>query len=167
MVLRSTQPLTEMSTRNISWGKGGRGVRLPTLPPSCAVVIKSGNLNFLEDSGSIQACNGTDLPFTLHRCAVILLLYTTDFIYLHTMAVFAAIACFLSLAYFPVCRIGNSMLIKFMVVSCFVIRNEIELFLLLMSSYKFVITYPSIFITFQPVRSINSPSVVGVLYCLM
>ena len=24
--------------------------------------MKSGNLNFLEPSGSLQACNGTDLP---------------------------------------------------------------------------------------------------------
>jgi len=42
-------------------GKGGRCVRLTTLPPSCAVVTKSGNLNFLEPSGPLQACNGTDL----------------------------------------------------------------------------------------------------------
>jgi len=35
------------------------------LPPSCAVVTKSGNLNFLESSGPIQACNGTDLPLPL------------------------------------------------------------------------------------------------------
>ena len=27
------------------------------LPPSCAVVTKSGNLNFLEPSGPLQACN--------------------------------------------------------------------------------------------------------------
>ena len=33
------------------------------LPPSCAVVMKSGNLNFLEPSGPLRACNGTDLPF--------------------------------------------------------------------------------------------------------
>jgi hypothetical protein len=56
----STQSLTEMSTRCISWGKGGRCVRL-TLTPSCVVVIKSGNLNFLEPSGPLQACNGTAL----------------------------------------------------------------------------------------------------------
>ena len=31
------------------------------LPPSCAVVTKSGNLNFLEPSGPVQACNGTSL----------------------------------------------------------------------------------------------------------
>jgi hypothetical protein len=40
-------------------GKGGRCVRLTTLPPSCAVVMKSWNLNFLETSGQLQACNGT------------------------------------------------------------------------------------------------------------
>jgi len=31
------------------------------LPPSCAVVTKSGNLNFLEPSGPVQACNGPAL----------------------------------------------------------------------------------------------------------
>jgi len=29
----------------------------------CAFVIKSGNLKFLEPSGPLQACNGTDLSF--------------------------------------------------------------------------------------------------------
>jgi len=29
------------------------------LPPSCALVTKSGNLNFLEPSGRLQACDGT------------------------------------------------------------------------------------------------------------
>ena len=41
------------------------GVRLLTLPPSCAVVTKSGNLNFLEPSGPLQACNGTALTLYL------------------------------------------------------------------------------------------------------
>jgi hypothetical protein len=63
--LGSTQSETEMSTRRISWGKYGRCVRLTTLPPSCAVVIKSGNLKFLEASGPLQVCNGTALPFIL------------------------------------------------------------------------------------------------------
>ena len=63
VALGSTQPLTEMSTRNISWGKCGRCVRLTTLPPPCAIVIKSGNLNFLEPSGPLQACNGTAFTF--------------------------------------------------------------------------------------------------------
>jgi hypothetical protein len=40
MALVSTQPLTEMSTRNISWGKGGQCVGLTTLPPSCADCLE-------------------------------------------------------------------------------------------------------------------------------
>jgi len=41
MVLGSTQPLTEMSTRVISGGgKGGRCVGLTTLPPSCSDCLE-------------------------------------------------------------------------------------------------------------------------------
>ena len=63
MALGSTQPLTEMTTMCFPGGKGGRCVRLTTLPPSCTVVMKFGNLNFLEPSGPLQACNGTALLF--------------------------------------------------------------------------------------------------------
>ena len=45
-------------------GKGGRCVRLTTLPQSCAVFTKSGNLNVLETSGPFQACKGAALRFT-------------------------------------------------------------------------------------------------------
>jgi hypothetical protein len=37
--------------------------KLTALPPSCAVVMKFGNLNFLEPSGPLQAGNGTALYF--------------------------------------------------------------------------------------------------------
>jgi hypothetical protein len=40
MALGSTQPVTEMSDRNISWGKGGWCVRLTTLPPSCSNCLE-------------------------------------------------------------------------------------------------------------------------------
>ena len=39
MVLGSTLPLKEMSTRGISWDKGGRCVWLTTLPP-CARCLE-------------------------------------------------------------------------------------------------------------------------------
>ena len=42
--------------------KGGRCLGLTTLPPSCAVCLKYGNLSFLEPSGAVQACNGIALP---------------------------------------------------------------------------------------------------------
>ena len=47
-------------------GKGGRCVRLTILSPSCVAVMKSRNLNFLEPSGPLQACNGTALPLPNH-----------------------------------------------------------------------------------------------------
>jgi len=43
--------------------KGSWCIRLTTLPPSCAIVMKPENLNFLEPSGPLQACNGTAFPF--------------------------------------------------------------------------------------------------------
>jgi len=68
MALRSTQLLTEMSTRNISWGiktAGAYGwqpyhLYVPT-------VLKSGILNLLEPLGPVQACNGIVLPFYLSQ----------------------------------------------------------------------------------------------------
>jgi hypothetical protein len=57
MVLGSTQPLTEMSTNNISWGdKGGRCVRLTTLPPSCTDYVW--NLWEPEPPAALRACPG-------------------------------------------------------------------------------------------------------------
>jgi len=66
MALGLTQPLTETSTENISWGgKYGQCVGLTNLPHSCAAtVLKSGTLNLLESSGPVQACNGIALPLT-------------------------------------------------------------------------------------------------------
>ena len=56
--------------------KGGRWVRLTTLPPSCAVVTKSGSFNFLGPSGPVQACNETALPFYLYISHIISLRQT-------------------------------------------------------------------------------------------
>ena len=66
MILVSTQPLTEMSTRNISWrGKGGRCVGLPTLPPSCVDCRETSIPNLLESLWPVQACNGIALSLPL------------------------------------------------------------------------------------------------------
>ena len=65
-----TMTKAEMSTRSICLGgKGGRCVRQTILPSSCAVVMKSGNLNFLELFGPRQACKGTalSLPWRKHN----------------------------------------------------------------------------------------------------
>jgi hypothetical protein len=64
MALESTQPLTEMSNRNISWGKGGRCVGLTTLPPSCADYIKIWGPQPL---GTLRACDEIALPLPFTR----------------------------------------------------------------------------------------------------
>jgi hypothetical protein len=66
MALGLTQPLTEISNRNISWrvkaaGAYGRQryhLRVP-------IVLKCGSLKLQEPSGHIEACNGIALPLPL------------------------------------------------------------------------------------------------------
>ena len=48
-----------------------------SLPPSCAFVTKSENLNFLEPSGPLRGCNGTDfviiiIIFLLHSMRAVI-----------------------------------------------------------------------------------------------
>ena len=64
MALGTTQPITQMSTRDISWpvkAAGAQGWQPCYL--HVPIVLKSGNLNLLEPSGPVQACNGIALPF--------------------------------------------------------------------------------------------------------
>jgi len=58
MALRLTQPLTEMSTMNISWVvqvASVEGCQLSHL--HVPIVLKSGRLNLLEPSRLVQTCN--------------------------------------------------------------------------------------------------------------
>ena len=48
--------------------------------------MKSGNLNFLEPSGPLQACNGTALPF-------IYIIYYMCYIYIYLLPPWACVAC--------------------------------------------------------------------------
>jgi hypothetical protein len=64
MVLGLTQPLTEMSTRNNSWGvKAAGAYSWQPYQLHVPIVLKSGSLNLLEPYGPVQACNGIALPF--------------------------------------------------------------------------------------------------------
>ena len=61
-----TQPLTEMSTRNVSCrvkAAGAYGWQPYYLHVS--IVLKPGSFNLLEPSGPVQACNGIALPLPL------------------------------------------------------------------------------------------------------
>jgi hypothetical protein len=68
MALGSLQPLTEMSTSNISWGVKAAGaygwqpyhLHVPT-------VFKFVSRKLLEPGGPVQACNAIPLPFTSSR----------------------------------------------------------------------------------------------------
>jgi len=66
MALGLTQPLTDMSTRNISWRvKAAGAYGLQPYHLYVPIVLKSGSLNLLETSGPAQTCNGIALPLPL------------------------------------------------------------------------------------------------------
>jgi len=53
MALGSNQPLTEMSTKNISWDKGGRYIVPTILSPSCAFFLEMWEP---QPPGTLNAC---------------------------------------------------------------------------------------------------------------
>jgi len=64
MVLGSTQPLTEMSTRDIFWGvKTASEVGWQTYHLHVPIASKSGSLKLLDLSGPVQACTGVSLHY--------------------------------------------------------------------------------------------------------
>ena len=55
VALGLTRSLTEMNTRNISWGKGGRCVGLTTLPSSCVDCLE---ICYPQRPGTLWGCPG-------------------------------------------------------------------------------------------------------------
>jgi len=58
MALGSTQPLTEMSTRGISWGKGGRCIRLTTYHHPVPLLRNLGTLTSWKSLGLSRPVTG-------------------------------------------------------------------------------------------------------------
>jgi hypothetical protein len=71
MALGLTQPVTEMSTRNISWGKGGRCLGLTTLPHSCVDCLEI----WEPEPATLRACPGIALLALLNHYTFICVLY--------------------------------------------------------------------------------------------
>jgi len=68
MALGLTQPLTEMSTKNISWGlKSAVAYHWQSYHLHVLIVFKSENLNLLERSVPVKNCNGNTLALQLHE----------------------------------------------------------------------------------------------------
>jgi hypothetical protein len=77
MTLESTQPLTEMSTRGISWGLRRQVRRADNLAICmCRLSRHSGSLNLLKPEGLFQASIGITLS------SIGITVYTTLVIYL-------------------------------------------------------------------------------------
>ena len=66
-------------------------MRLTSFPPSCAVVMKSGDLNFLEPSGPLEACNGTALPLLILTA---FLQFAYSNVSYHRLKLFSKACCF-------------------------------------------------------------------------
>jgi hypothetical protein len=75
MALGSTQPLTEMSTRNLPGGKKRPRVGLTTLPPSVSRMSKIWKLQPLATLRASTTCTGIILPLRLYNLARVKLYY--------------------------------------------------------------------------------------------
>jgi hypothetical protein len=89
MALGLTQPLTEMSTRNTSWGMKAAGAwGWQPYNLHVANVLKSGSLNLLETSGPPQACNGIAFSLFVFNLSAFLM-FLCSCICLHSYLYFA------------------------------------------------------------------------------
>ena len=105
--LGSIQPVTEMSTRNISWGTKGRWCKgLITLPPSCKDCLEIWSLNLQEPSRPVQGLLYLYViwsyknNFHIYNFSVLMDFCQIDCMYSYGSRMFSMICCVTFVSYF-------------------------------------------------------------------
>jgi hypothetical protein len=65
VALESTQPVTEMSTKNLPGGKGGRSVGLKILPPSVSRMSENVGVSISHNPKGLHGLYKDSFTFTL------------------------------------------------------------------------------------------------------
>jgi hypothetical protein len=79
MVLGSTQPLTELSTKNLIGVMGDRRVRLKTSPPSVSRLSKKcGNVDISQTYGPPWPVAAVPLPFSIYVVILSTIINSSD-----------------------------------------------------------------------------------------